>query len=245
MYRYKRILYVCVVILNMFFFILFHFFFFFNDTATTEIYTLSLHDALPIFDAATRQNAFLDRGPGRMHRVIDAILPLLDLDLGGTADADHRHAAGKLCQPLLQLLTVVIGGSLLNLRLDLGNAAFDVLLFAGATDDRGVLLVDHHLLGAAQHVKLHALKLDAKILGDRSADGQDGDILQHGFAAITEAGSLNGRNLETAPQFIDDESRERLTFHILGNDEKRFAGLYYGLQERQKLIKRRQFLFID
>src|SRR5687767_15628066 len=32
----------------LFFFILF-FFFFFNDTATTEIYTLSLHDALPIF----------------------------------------------------------------------------------------------------------------------------------------------------------------------------------------------------
>src|SRR2546422_3362071 len=26
-------------------------FFFFNDTATTEIYTLSLHDALPICDA--------------------------------------------------------------------------------------------------------------------------------------------------------------------------------------------------
>src|SRR2546426_7396689 len=30
------------------------FFFFFNDTATTEIYTLSLHDALPIFFAITR-----------------------------------------------------------------------------------------------------------------------------------------------------------------------------------------------
>src|SRR5258708_20169256 len=28
-------------------------FFFFNDTATTEIYTLSLHDALPIFDYVT------------------------------------------------------------------------------------------------------------------------------------------------------------------------------------------------
>src|SRR3712207_7659964 len=28
-------------------------FFFFNDTATTEIYTLSLRDALPIFDSAT------------------------------------------------------------------------------------------------------------------------------------------------------------------------------------------------
>src|SRR2546427_7353626 len=28
------------------------YFFFFNDTATTEIYTLSLHDALPIFFGA-------------------------------------------------------------------------------------------------------------------------------------------------------------------------------------------------
>src|SRR2546430_15445368 len=29
---------------------IFFFFFFFNDTATTEIYTLSLHDALPILN---------------------------------------------------------------------------------------------------------------------------------------------------------------------------------------------------
>src|SRR2546430_16866502 len=30
-----------------------YYFFFFNDTATTEIYTLSLHDALPIFAYTT------------------------------------------------------------------------------------------------------------------------------------------------------------------------------------------------
>src|SRR2546430_11986465 len=46
------------------------FFFFFNDTATTEIYTLSLHDALPIFrnfmgavidkKAFTKISAYLD-----------------------------------------------------------------------------------------------------------------------------------------------------------------------------------------
>src|SRR5947209_19508673 len=34
---------------SSFFFFYFFFFFFFNDTATTEIYTLSLHDALPIW----------------------------------------------------------------------------------------------------------------------------------------------------------------------------------------------------
>src|SRR6266487_1221270 len=34
---------------NMFYTFYFTLFFFFNDTATTEIYTLSLHDALPIY----------------------------------------------------------------------------------------------------------------------------------------------------------------------------------------------------
>src|SRR6266511_5126396 len=37
------------------------FFFFFNDTATTEIYTLSLHDALPILLAPGRE-IVLSRG---------------------------------------------------------------------------------------------------------------------------------------------------------------------------------------
>src|SRR2546422_10070509 len=35
------------------------FFFFFNDTATTEIYTLSLHDALPISASSTSENPLL------------------------------------------------------------------------------------------------------------------------------------------------------------------------------------------
>src|SRR5258706_9705598 len=36
------------------------FFFFFNDTATTEIYTLSLHDALPIFFDVDKARRRLD-----------------------------------------------------------------------------------------------------------------------------------------------------------------------------------------
>src|SRR3712207_6917762 len=43
-------------------------FFFFNDTATTEIYTLSLHDALPISDVHrvdAKQRLDHDNGDGR------------------------------------------------------------------------------------------------------------------------------------------------------------------------------------
>src|SRR2546429_8383968 len=40
---------------------LFFSFFFFNDTATTEIYTLSLHDALPIYRKAGGEIVFVHR----------------------------------------------------------------------------------------------------------------------------------------------------------------------------------------
>src|SRR2546422_6671965 len=36
-----------------------YFFFFFNDTATTEIYTLSLHDALPICSNMSGKSTYL------------------------------------------------------------------------------------------------------------------------------------------------------------------------------------------
>ena len=58
--------------------------------------------------AAAGDDALLDRGAGRVQRVVDAVLALLHLGLGRAADADHRHAAGQLRQPLLQLLAVVV-----------------------------------------------------------------------------------------------------------------------------------------
>src|ERR1043165_9634146 len=53
------------------------FWFFFNDTATTEIYTLSLHDALPISRAAAGLGpGHAPRGGGAAHlRSVDARAP--------------------------------------------------------------------------------------------------------------------------------------------------------------------------
>ena len=47
---------------------------FFNDTATTEIYTLSLHDALPIFTAHTPVGRvdYVIASPGK-HWVINSL----------------------------------------------------------------------------------------------------------------------------------------------------------------------------
>src|SRR5687768_6731559 len=53
------------------YFYIFNFFvFFFNDTATTEIYTLSLHDALPILFGSEAANSI--RNPSRTLNVFTA-----------------------------------------------------------------------------------------------------------------------------------------------------------------------------
>src|SRR5437868_10454494 len=129
----------------------------------------NLSKALPARSRATPP-------PGRMpsstaarvalHGVVDPILAFLHLHLRGPADTDHGNPARKLRQPLLQLLTVVVGGGLLDLRLDLGDTSLNIILLACTTYDRGVLFIDCHLLGTAKHIDRHVLKLDAEIRGD-------------------------------------------------------------------------------
>src|SRR5260370_38032301 len=62
-------------------------FFFFNDTATTEIYTLSLHDALPIFEMDAV--GALRLSPLRRGLAIDSTVDIF------TFYVPHRHVYGE------------------------------------------------------------------------------------------------------------------------------------------------------
>ncbi len=146
-------------------------------------------------DAAAGDNAFLDGRTGGVHGVFDAGLLLLHFGFGRGADFDDGNAADQLRQPLLQLLAVVVAGGLVDLAADFLHPAFDLAVLALAFDDGGVVLVDGDLLGLAEVGDLHVLQLDAQIFGDGLAAGEGGDVLQHGLAAIAEAGSLDGRRL--------------------------------------------------
>src|SRR2546430_13892566 len=55
------------------------FFFFFNDTATTEIYTLSLHDALPIWPVPTKWGP-LDVSASTLQRIAEEQQPMTGAD---------------------------------------------------------------------------------------------------------------------------------------------------------------------
>ena len=81
-----------------------------------ELERVERRDGLQQRGAAAGDEALLDRRAGRREGVLDAVLPLLELDLGGRADLDDGDAAGQLGEALLELLAVVVGGGLLDLR---------------------------------------------------------------------------------------------------------------------------------
>src|SRR5690606_25496709 len=165
-----------------------------------------------------------------------------DLDLGRAADADDRDAAGQLGQTFLQLLLVVVRGGVLDLLLDLADAGLDGGLLTDAVDDGGVVLGDGDLLGLAQHVEGDVLELDAEVFRDDLAAGQDGDVLQHGLAAVAEARGLDGGDAQAAAQLVDHQGGQGLALDVLGDDDQRAARLDHRFEDRQHGLQAAELL---
>ena len=76
------------------------FFFFFNDTATTEIYTLSLHDALPISEIGKKIYSFVRYG-NKTYRGREAFEILSKNQLAGLKEASKRGMVVKVNSVLI------------------------------------------------------------------------------------------------------------------------------------------------
>src|SRR5216683_6176617 len=72
----------------------FVFFFFFNDTATTEIYTLSLHDALPIY-MVTGKSKVYRHVTGDPRTLSDNVITQLRIDHSGTLWANTGNGLNR------------------------------------------------------------------------------------------------------------------------------------------------------
>ena len=92
---------------------------------------------------------------------------------------------------------------------------------------------------------LIVLELDAEVLGDRAAAGEDRDVFEHRLAAIAEARRLDRGGLQRAAQLVDDERRERFAFDVFRDDEQRAAEARHLLEHRQQVLHRADLLLVD
>ena len=94
---------------------------------------------------------------------------------------------------------------------------------AATVDDGGVVLGDDDLAGPAEQVERDVLELEADLLADDLATGEDGHVLQHRLAAVAEARGLDGDGVERATDLVHDERGEGLALDVLGDDQERLA----------------------
>src|ERR1700724_157009 len=114
----------------------------------------------------TRDDALFDCCTGSRKSVLDAVLLLFELDLGGGANFDHRDTASELGQALLELLAIEVAGCLSDLGANLLDASFD-RLFRTATLDKGrLILVGHDLARTTQVLNRGRIELAADLLRD-------------------------------------------------------------------------------
>ena len=188
-----------------------------------ELDLVERRDGLQEGGATAGDEALLDGRAGRRERILDAVLLLLELDLGGRADLDDGDAAGQLGEALLELLAVVVGGGVLDLGLDLGHAGLDLVGLAVAVDDRRVVLGRDDATGRPEVLDGDRVELAPDLLADDRAAGQDGDVAEHLLAAIAEARRLDGEDLDGAAELVDDERGEGLTVDVLADDQRGLA----------------------
>src|SRR5881296_3790720 len=182
---------------------------------------------------------------GSVHGVLDASLFLLQLCFGCRPHLDYRDAANQLGKTLLELFLVVIRGGLFDLHTELLNSAFDLAGLASARDDRRVVLVDGDLLGAAEVLELHILKLDAEVFGDGLAAGEGGDVFEHGLAAVAKARGFHRRALQRAAEFVHHQRGQGLAIDLFSDDQQRLAHLGRLFEQRQHVLHRADLLFVD
>src|SRR6185312_14397803 len=196
-------------------------------------------------DATARHDTLLERGAGRLQRVLDAVLFLLHLGLRGGADLDHRNAPGELRQTLLEFFPIEVGVGVLDLLFDLLDPAFDVVALAGTVDDRGVVFGDDDATGLAELSQLGVLQFEAHLLGDDLTAGEDRDVLEHPLATVAEARGFDGHTGEGAAELVHDQGREALALDVLGDDQERFTPLHHLLEHRQDVPHGADFLVRD
>ncbi|EME62236.1 DNA polymerase II large subunit [Rhodococcus ruber BKS 20-38] len=212
-----------------------------DDVGTGGLVTLELQvvqnrGGLQQRDAAAGDDALLDRSLGVADGILDAVLALLELDLGGGTGLDDRDTAGQLGQALLQLLAVVVRVRRLDLGADLVHATGDGVGVAGTVDDGGLVLGDDDLARTAEQLEAGGLEGETDLFADDLATGEDGDVGELGLATVTEAGGLDGDRLEGATDLVDDQGGQSLTLDVLGDDRQRLAGLDDLLQQRQQVL---------
>ena len=142
----------------LFFFFFIFFFFFFNDTATTEIYTLSLHDALPIST--------------------EEILAQIEIDKINAKSTAKEIASKHLGKHAINYITILVVIGVVSSQF-LEGGALTAVIGLVSTAAMAMIGILQHIVGAKEKEEkpeLEIIKSLIKELSDKEDDPMQVDV---------------------------------------------------------------------
>ena len=118
---------------------------------------------------------------------------------------------------------------------DLFRAALDHIGFTGAAHDGSAVLGGLDAASLTEVGNGGLVQPASPLLGNDLCAGQNGDVLQHGLAAVAEARSLHCQAVDRAPQLVDHQHRQGLALHVLSDHYQVAGDLQGAFQHRHQL----------
>lgn len=173
-------------------------------------------DIIECFGAVQKSHSSSDddslfKGTSSGHNgVIESVLDLLDLDLGGPSDLDDSDSSTELGLSLLELLLVILRSGQVHLLSDLIDSSLDNLSVSGAINDDSLVLIDDDFLGSAEDAHVDVFEGHSKVGVEDLRLGQNSNVIELVLSIVAEAWSLDADDSEDSLEFVENESGEWL-----------------------------------
>ncbi len=97
----------------------------------------------------------------------------------------------------------------------------------------------------AEILDLDGLELDAEVFGDGLAAGEDGDIAEHGLAAVAEARALTAATLSVPRSLLTTRVASASPSTSSAMMRSGFGSFGDLLEQREQVLHRRDLLLVD
>src|SRR5699024_7074925 len=188
---------------------------------------------------------FFDSSTGSVQGIFNAVFLFFHFDLGGCTYADNSDTTREFSNTLLQLLAVVVRGSLFDLSADLLDTRLDRNAVTSTIDNGSVIFANFAALGLAQVLDGSAVEGHTGLFRDDGTTGQDSDVFEHGLAAITKAGGFDSCGFEDVTDVVHNQSGQCFAFDIFGDDQQGTIGFGDLFEDGQQVADVADLFVVD
>lgn len=132
------------------------------------------------------------------------------------------------------------------MRFDGLNARLNVFFATAAFDDRTFVAGADYFTGGTEDFEADFVEVHAEVATDDGGAGEDGDVGEDVFSAVTEGWGFDGEGIEDAFEFVEDEDTERFAVDFLcDEDEVFFASGGHFFEDREEILDATDFFIGD